>query len=144
MFLPRENESKSFVMVAQPKKKIQKVASTVFKQVMVTGAQCKLGSLAGKPFHSARNVSGVLNRKFCLNRKCPKKSSISNVLCPGHQWRSHPKIPVWTPFSNFSTIYLLVSFGLTLFLSVPLEVRAIAFFSLRSTFNLLSRFSLAC
>ena len=32
---------------------------------------CKRSSMAGKPFHLIRNVSGISNQKFCLNGKCP-------------------------------------------------------------------------
>ena len=58
--------------VAEPKK-IQKNGQPVFEHVMVTDAQCKRGSLTGKPFDSARNVSGVSHPKFCLNSKVPQE-----------------------------------------------------------------------
>ena len=34
--------------------------------------RCKRGSVPWKPFHLTRNVSGISNQKFCLNRKGPR------------------------------------------------------------------------
>lgn len=55
---------------------------------------CKRSSMAGKPFHLIRNVSGISNQKFCLNGKCPwcqvwelpQKVSSSRLVQNGSTW----------------------------------------------------------
>ena len=123
-----ENKSKSLVMIYQPPKDPK-------------NGQHGLRGRDGEG--RTRNFPGISNMKFCLHGKRSRKSSLSNALCPRHQWRPQPRTLVQTPFSNFSTIYLHVPFGRLLF-PLPLEVIEIAFFSIQSTCNLLPRFSLVC
>lgn len=55
---------------------------------------CKRSSMAGKPFHLIRNVSGISNQKFCLNGKCPwcqvwelpQKACSSRLVQNGSTW----------------------------------------------------------
>ena len=68
-----KNKSQNFVMAHQPKEKFppppHKKKKTVSEWMRM---RCKRGSVPWKPFHLTRNVSGISNQKFCLNRKGPR------------------------------------------------------------------------
>ena len=69
-----KNKTPNLVMAQQTKYKFPpppppKKKKTVSEWMRM---RCKRGSMPWKPFHLTRNVSGISNQKFCLNRKGPR------------------------------------------------------------------------